>query len=79
MFRAETTLGSDKENPFSITGTGGGRVISKARTYHNGSVRDAVARELNLSGYQLVAGCACLLGGAKLLLWAILRLWLFEP
>jgi hypothetical protein len=79
MLRVEATLGSGKENPFSITGADVGRVIPKARTYHDGSVRDAVARELNLSGYQLVAGCACLLGAAKLLLWALLRLWLFEP
>lgn len=79
MFRVEATLGSARENPFSITGTGDGRLIPKARTYHDGTVRDAVARELNLSGYQLVAGCAWFLGAAQLLLWAILRLWLFEP
>ena len=79
MFRVEATLGSDKENPFSIAGTGAGRVIPKARTYHDGSVRHEVERELTLSGSQLVAGYACFLGAAQLLLWAILRLWLFEP
>ena len=79
MFRAEATLTSDKHIPFSITGTGAGAVIPKATTYHDGFIRDVGAREVNLSGYQLVVGFACFLGAAQLLLWAILKLWLFEP
>ena len=54
-------------------------ISPKAKTYHPGSVRMQPHRELDPSGYQLVVGCACFLGAAKLLLWALLKLSLFEP
>lgn len=36
-------------------------------------------RELNLTGSQLVVGCMCFLTTIRLALWAVLKLWLFEP
>ena len=79
MLRVEATIRSDKHIPFSITGTDADRVSPKVKTHHAAPVRHVAACELNLSGYQLVVGCACFLGAAKLLLWALLKLWLFEP
>jgi len=79
MLRAAATIRNDKHLPFSITGIGTGRVSPKVKTHHAAPVRHVAACELNLSGYQLVVGCACFLGAAKLLLWALLKLWLFEP
>src|SRR5260370_10371270 len=43
------------------------------------SVRHTAVRELNLTGSQLVVGCMCFLGAIRLVLWAVLKLWLFEP
>ena len=34
--------------------------------------------ELNLTGSQVLAGCVSALGTVALLLWAVIRLWLFE-
>jgi hypothetical protein len=70
MLRIEATIRSDKQIPFSITGTGIDRVSPKAKSHHAGSVRDVAACELDLSGYELVVACACFLGAAKLLWWA---------
>jgi hypothetical protein len=79
MLRVAATIRNDKHLPFSILGTGTGHVSPKVKTSHSGPVRDVATCELNLSKHQLVVGCACFLGVAKLLLWALLKLWLFEP
>ncbi len=79
MLGVEATIRSHTHIPFSVTGADADRVSPKAETYHARSVRDVAACEVNLTGYQLVVGCACFLGAAKLLLWALLKLWLFEP
>jgi hypothetical protein len=35
--------------------------------------------ELTLTGSQVLAGCVSVLGTVGLLVWAVIRLWLFEP
>jgi len=79
MLHVEAAIRNDEHIPFSITWTDFDRKNPEARIHHAGSVRDVVARELTLSGSQLVVGCDCFLGAAKLLLWGVLKLWLFEP
>ena len=79
MIRVEATIKGDIHFPFSVTWTGINQASPRAKTRHPGSVRDVAAREPALNGSQLVVGCACFLGAAKLLFWAFLRLWLFEP
>jgi hypothetical protein len=78
MLRVEARIKSDKHIPFSIAGTEADRVSPKTKPRHAGSDHDVATCELNLSGSQLVFGCACFLGAAKLFLWALLKLWLFE-
>ncbi len=79
MIRVEATVKGDNHFPISSPWTVSGQVSSKAKTWHPGLVRPMVAHGLNLSGSQLVVGCICFLGAAKLLLWALIKLWLFEP
>ncbi len=79
MIRVEPTIKGDNHFPISSLWTGSGQISSEARTRHPGLVRPMVAHELNLSGSQLVVRCICFLGVAKLLLWALIKLWLFEP
>lgn len=74
MLRVEAKIRNDDQIPFSIAWAGTDR-ISPER--HPGLVRVVAERELKLSGYQLVFGCACL-GAAKLLLWGFFKLWPFE-
>ena len=70
MIRVEATVKGDNHFPFSSKWTGSGQVGPKVKTRHPGLDRPMVAQELNLSGSQLVVGCICFLGAAKLLLWA---------
>lgn len=79
MLRKASTMSRDEHIPLSIAGTGTGREIPQAKPHHAGSLRAMAMCELNLSGYQLIAGCVCFLGAAKLFLWALLKLWVFEP
>ena len=79
MIHIESTIRCDNRAPFSMTWTGVDQASPEAETRDAGLVRHAAARELSLTGSQLVAGCACLLGATKLLLWALLKLWLSEP
>ena len=78
MVRVETTIDTKNHIPFSIpwASTGQARLEVKAR--HAASARAAAARELNLSGYQLLFGCAVLAAMGAVFLWA-LKLWLFQP
>ena len=75
MIRVEATTKSNEHIPFSITWTGTDQISPEART---GLARHTAARELSLNGSQLVLGCVCFLGAANLLLWALLKLRLFE-
>lgn len=79
MISAEATIKGNNQLSFPGPLTGSHQANPKAKARHAGSVRHTIARELNLSGSQLVVGCACFLGAANLLLWALLKLWLFEP
>ena len=79
MIRVEETMKNDIHIPFSITWTGTGQASPEAKARLAGLVRDGAARGLNLSGSQLVAGCVCFLGAAQLVLWGLLKLWLFGP
>jgi hypothetical protein len=78
MLRVEPTIRCGKHIAFSIKGADADRVSPKANAHHARSVRDVAALESNLNGSQLVVGIVCFLGAAKLLLWAFLKLWLFE-
>jgi hypothetical protein len=79
MRRVEATIRNDKEIPFSITAVGADRVSLKADTHYAGLVCEVASCELNLAGSQLIFGCACFLGAARLFLWALFKLWLFVP
>lgn len=78
MLHAGETNESANCIPFSITAAGNERVTPKATTRSAGADRDAAARELNLSGPQLAVGFVFFLSAAKLLMWALVKLWLFE-
>jgi hypothetical protein len=77
MLRVETTIGTENHIPFSTAWADTGQAIPEATTRQAGSTRGGAARGLNLSGYQLLFGCAFLMGLAGVALWA-LELWLFE-
>jgi|HubBroStandDraft_6_1064221.scaffolds.fasta_scaffold287850_2 hypothetical protein len=79
MFQIEAAATGDKRFPFSIMGTGIERASVEAKALRTGSAGDAATRGLRLNGCQLMFGCAVLLGTVQLLLWAVLRLWLFQP
>ena len=79
MIHIESTIRNDNRIPFSATWTGIDHASPKAKSRRTGLVRHATAREINLNGSELIVGCVCFLGTAKLLLWALLKLWLFEP
>jgi len=79
MLRVGATIKNDNVIPLSITRVGIDQISPKVKLRETGLVRHKAARELKLSGSQLIVGCVFFLGAAKLLLWAILKLWLFEP
>ena len=79
MIRVDQTIGSDKRIPFSVVWTSADQVAPKTQIRNAESVRHTDDHELNLTGSQLVVGCMCFLGAIRLALWAVLKLWLFEP
>jgi hypothetical protein len=78
MVRVETTIDSKNHIPFSIPWASTGQASLSAKAQHAASARDMAARGLNLSGYQLLSGCAVLALSGGVFLWA-LKLWLFQP
>ena len=78
MIRVETTIKGSNHFPFSSMSISSGQASPKVKARHPGLLGPMGVRELSLSGSQLVFGCAYLLGAAKLLFWAVLKLWLFE-
>lgn len=78
MLHAGETNESANYIPFSITAAGNERVTPKTANRPAGPDRDAAARELNVSGPQLAVRFVFFLGAAKLLMWALVKLWLFE-
>ena len=79
MIRVEQTIGSDKRIPFPVVWTDADRPSSTTPTRNVGSVGHTAVGELKLTGIQLAVGCICFLGAIRLVLWAALKLWLFEP
>ena len=79
MIRVEEPRMNAKLIPFLVTLTSADQVAPKTQIRNAESVRHTAVRELNLTGSQLVVGCMCFLGAIRLVLWAILKLWLFEP
>jgi hypothetical protein len=79
MIHVETAEGNDKRVPFLVTLTSADQIAPKTQVSNAESVRHTAVRELNLTGCQLVVGCMCFLGAIRLVLWAVLKLWLFEP
>ena len=78
MLPIEAITDGDKHIPFSIRATGTAHASVNVKTHYSGSVRDVGARELHANDSPLVLGCARFLGAAKLFLWSLLKLWLFE-
>jgi hypothetical protein len=74
----EAAVRNRNQIPFSIAWSGTDRTSPGPKTRHAGLVRDVAAGDLNLGGYQVVFGCASFVGVAKLLVWAVLKLWVFE-
>lgn len=79
MIRVEEPRMNAKRIPFLVTSTSADQVAPKTQIRNAESVRHTAVRELNLTGSQLVVGCMCFLGAIGLVLWAVLKLWLFEP
>ncbi|HYT21056.1 MAG TPA: hypothetical protein VEW05_12600 [Candidatus Polarisedimenticolia bacterium] len=79
MIRVEEPRMKAKRIPFLVTWTSADQVAPKTQIRNAESVRHTAVRELNLTGSQLVVGCMCFLGAIRLVLWAVLKLWLFEP
>jgi hypothetical protein len=79
MIHVETAKGNDKRVPLAVRWIDAGQVSPTTQTLSPGSIRRAAVRELNLTGGQLVVGCICFLSTMSLALWAVVKLWLFEP
>ncbi len=79
MIRVEEPRMNAKLIPFLVTLTSADQVGPKTQIRNAESVRHTAVHELNLTGSQLVVGCMCFLGAIRLVLWAVLKLWLFEP
>jgi hypothetical protein len=79
MIRVEETRRNNIRIPFFVTWTSADQVAPKTQILNAEPVRHTAVRELNLTGSQLVVGCMCFLGAIRLVLWAVLKLWLFEP
>ncbi len=79
MIRVEEPRMKAKRIPFLVTWTSADQVAPKTQIRNAESVRHTAVRELDLTGSQLVVGCMCFLGAIRLVLWAVLKLWLFEP
>ena len=79
MIRVEETKRNDNRIPFLVTGTSAHQVVPKTQIRNAESVGHTAFRELNLIGSQLVVKCMCFQGAIRLALWAVLKLWLFEP
>ena len=77
MLRIETAIGGENRIPFPITWPDTGQESPEVTASHTVSVRSVTSRGLNLSGYQLLFGCAIFIGLATVFLWA-LKLWLFQ-
>jgi hypothetical protein len=78
MLRGEITIDTENHIPFSIAWSSTGHTSLAAKAHHAGLARAAAARELSLSGYQLLFGCAVLAAFGGVFLWA-LNVWLFRP
>jgi hypothetical protein len=78
MLHTETTLNTEDHSPFSITWASTGQANVAVKAHRVESAHGVAARELNLSGYQLLFGCAGLVALGGIFLWA-LNLWLFQP
>jgi len=78
MVRVETTMDTKNHNPFSITWASTGQASLSTKAHPAEFARDTAALGLNLSGYQLLFGCAVLALSGAIFLWAF-KLWLFQP
>lgn len=79
MICVEETKRNDRRIPSLVTLTSAHQVVPETQIRNAESVRHTAARALNLTGSQLVVGCMCFLGLIRLVLWAVLKLWLFAP
>jgi hypothetical protein len=79
VIRIEAARKSDSHLPFSRALGSPDQIDPRAKTRHLDVVRHRIAHEVILRDSQLVAERISFLGAAKLLLPAVLKLWLFEP
>jgi hypothetical protein len=79
MFPVVKTTTNENQISFSATWNGVDRFGSQASTDDTALGRHNASRELKLSASQLIVACFCCLGAFELAVWAILKLWLFQP
>lgn len=77
MIRVEATTQDYSHTPPEVTRAGAGD-IRPARPLDTAPARHASVREFEITGSQLVVGCICFLCAIRLVLWAVLKLWLSE-
>jgi len=66
---------------FSLAALGAANPQAKTTILKNRAtaVADARTYQLNLSGERVLAGAAAAVGFIGVFMWALIRLWLFEP
>jgi hypothetical protein len=71
----------DERIPLAVTWPRTQQIIPQVKTFNAASVAHMPARvgQLNLTGSQLLVGFICLLSAIRIVMWAVLKLWLFEP
>jgi hypothetical protein len=81
MIRAEEIRTNGGQIQFSLAALGATGLQTKARSRQMATAvaRDANRYELNLSAERVLIGFATAGGFIGVFLWALIRLWLFEP
>jgi hypothetical protein len=71
----------DERIPLAVTWPTPLQISPQVKTFNAASVAHMPARvgQLNLTGSQLLVGFICLLSAIRIVMWAVLKLWLFEP
>lgn len=79
MIRADEVRKGNGQTQFSLLVLESKRLRVKKDAIADNAAASSRTKELSLSGFRVLVGCVlavCLVG---LLLWALLKLWLFQP
>ena len=81
MIHAEEIRKNNGQLQFALAALGTNNLQAKTTITKNraAAVADAHTYQLNLSGERVLVGVATASGFIGVLLWALIRLWLFEP